>query len=277
MAEHGDDWLSRTLTDLRKAAGLSQTSAALSAGFEPGAGQVRLSRIETGQFAPTEDEVLRLCDAYGASEAVRSLCLLWTARDTLDAAVSSRVILAGAAGHQRRLAAVEEASRDIRGWQPLLLPGLLQTPEYARAVFSDRLPAAEAEAAVAVRMARKSILDSGRSFTFVISEGALRWSAGPAVMRAQLGRLAEPDTRYRLGVIPQRQVVTTFPVHGFRLFDDRLVVIGKRHGAELIGDQATVRIYVEWFAQLEGLAVFGDEAREVIAAVAASYRAGGEG
>jgi len=277
MAEHGGDWLSRTLTDLRKAAGMSQTSAAVRAGFGSGGGQVRLSRIETGQFTPTEDEVRRLCDAYAAPPALRSLCLLWAARDIRDGGVSSRVILASAAGHQARLGAVEEASQQIRAWQPLLIPGLLQTEDYARAVFSDRLSGAAADAAVAARRARTRILDSGRSFTFVISEGALRWNAGPAVMRGQFAHLAEAAGRYRVGVIAQRQVVTTFPVHGFGLFDDRLVVAGMRHAAVLIGDAASVAEYVAWFAKLEGLAVFGAEAQDVIATVARDYRAHGEG
>ena len=236
MAEHGGDWLSRTLTDLRKSAGLSQTSAALSAGFEPGAGQVRLSRIETGQFAPTEGEVRRLCAAYSAPAATLSLCLLWAGRDVHAEGVSSRVILHGAGEYQARLGAVEEASDEIRVWQPLLVPGLLQTPDYARAVFSDRLHGGAVDAAVAARQARARILDSGRSFTFVISEGALRWSAGPEVMVEQLAHLSAAAGRYRAGVIPQRHTVSTFPTHGFGLFDDRLVVAGMRHASVLMWD-----------------------------------------
>ena len=283
MAEDGGDWLSRTLRDLRRDAGLSQVAAAEAAGFGEGpqhpgsAGQVRLLRIEKGQVRPTEADVRRLCDVYGASPALRSLCLLWTARDTQASAVSSRVILRGAGDYQARLGAAEEASQVIRVWQPLIIPGLLQTEAYARVLFSDRLSGADVDAAVAARQARAAILHSGRSFTFVISEGALRWNAGPAVMRDQLAHLATAANRHVLGVIPQQQEVSTFPTHGFSLFDDRLVVAGMRHASVLIGDAASVAEYVAWFAKLESLAVFGDEVRDVIAAVAREYRAEGEG
>jgi transcriptional regulator with XRE-family HTH domain len=277
LAEHGGDWLSRTLTDLRRAAGLSQTAAAEAAQLGPGAGQVRLSRIETGAFAPTEDEVRRLCDVYRAPAALRALCLLWASRDTHAEGVSSRVILHSAGEYQARLGAVEEASTQIRVWQPLLIPGLLQTPGYARAVFSDRLSGAAVDAAVAAREARRQILGTGREFTFVISEGALHWSAGPGVMREQLAHLSAAAGRYRAGVIPQSHTVSTFPTHGFALFDNRLVVAGMRHASVLIGDAASVAEYVAWFATLEGLAVFGEQAQRVIEAVAKSYRQGGGG
>jgi transcriptional regulator with XRE-family HTH domain len=286
MAKGGGDWLSRTLKDLRTAAGLSQVAAAQAAGFGDGpqhpgsAGQVRLLRIERGHIRPTEDDVRRLCEVYRAPRALRAVCLLWVARDTSASAVSSRVILRNASGYQAQLGEVEQASQVIRVWQPLLVPGLLQTEGYARAVFSDRLSGAAVDAAVASRRARAHILDSGKSFTFVISEGALRWNAGRAVMLDQLAHLAASTNHHRLGVIPQSRVVSTFPVHGFGLFDlspARLVVVGLRHASVLIGDDASVSEYVEWFAKLEGLAVFGDKALDVIAAVARDYRAEGEG
>jgi transcriptional regulator with XRE-family HTH domain len=272
------DFLSRKLTDLRKQAGLSQEAAADAAeiGGPGGAGQVRLSRIETGAHPPTEDEVRRLCTLYRAPRAVRENCLLWAARDTDTAAISARKILGRASEHQTQLGWLEEASSRICVWQPLLIPGLLQTEGYARAVFSDRLSGAAAERAVAARLARASILASDREFTFVVSEGALRWSAGPAVMREQLTHLAEATGRYRVGIISQARTVTTFPVHGFALFDDGQVVIGLRHATELVGDPVGVAEYVAWFIRLEELAVFGKEAQQVIQDVAASYRAVGK-
>jgi hypothetical protein len=262
---------------------MTQVAAAEAAGFGEGpqhpgsAGQVRLLRIERGQIRPTEDDVRRLCEVYRAPSALRSLCLLWVAGDSRASAVPARVILRGASKYQGQLGAVEEASQVIRVWQPLLVPGLLQTEDYARAVFSDRMSGAAVEAAVTARRARTSILDSGRSFIFVISEGALRWNAGRAVMLDQLSHLATAANHHTLGIIPQHQAVTTFPVHGFGLFDDRLVVIGLRHASVLVGDDASVAEYVAWFAKLEALAAFGDKARDVIATVARDYRAEGEG
>jgi len=278
MARDGD-WLSRTLRELREAVGLSQTAAAATArlGATPAAGQVRLARIETGTFQPTTAEVERLCAAYRAPAAVLSLCLLWASRDTREGGVSSRVILASAGEHQSRLGAVEEASHRICVWQPLLIPGLLQTEGYVRAVFSDRLRGSALDTAVAARMGRAPILASDREFTFVISEGALRWSAGPEVMAEQLTALAAAATHQRIGIVPQAQSVDTFPTHGFGLFDDRLVLVGLRHAAVLVGDPESVAEYVAWFAKLEALAAFGEDARQVIKTIARDYQAKGGG
>ncbi len=41
----------------------------------------------------------------------------------------------------------------------------------------------------------------------------------------------------------------------------------------LIGDEASVAEYVAWFAKLKSLALFGDEVRDVITAIAHEYRA----
>lgn len=285
MAEDKRDWLSRTLTDLRTAAGLSQVAAATAAGFGEGpqhpgsAGQVRLVRIERGQLRPTEDDVRRLCRVYRTSAALEAVCLLWVASDTRTSAVPARVILRDASKYQGQIGAIEDAAHVCRYWQPLLIPGLLQTRDYMRAVFSDRMSGAAVEAAVTARLARTSILDSGKPLTFIVSEGALRWNAGPAVMREQLAHLAAVANHHRVGVIPQRQTVTTFPVHGFGLFglpSGPLVTIGLRHATVLVGDEPSVAEYAEWFARLEGLAVFGDEVRDVIATAAREYRAEGE-
>lgn len=273
MAQHGGDWLSRTLTDLRKDAGLSQTAAAEAAGIS---GQVRLSRIESGTFPPTEDEVRRLCTAYRAPAAIRDNCLLWASRDTPAWSISARKILTGAGKHQAQLGQLEAASQEILIWQPLIIPGLLQIEGYARAVFSDRLSGSALDTAVTARLAQADILDSARTFGFIVPEGALRWNAGPDVMPEQLAHLAAVANHHRVGVIPQRQVVNTFPTHGFGLFNRRQVVVGLRHGAELVGDPEGVAEYVSWWDKLAALAVFGDEVRDVIATVAREYRAESE-
>jgi uncharacterized protein DUF5753 len=79
----------------------------------------------------------------------------------------------------------------------MLIPGLLQTPEYARyrALEAVRLHGADpdgVEAVVAARMRRQEVLyDTTKPFTFVITEAALRYLLCPqSAMLAQLDRLA---------------------------------------------------------------------------------------
>ena len=58
--ERGQDWLSATLRDLRKAAGLS----GMEAGRRLGTSQRRISNIETGRFVPREEEIRALAKLY---------------------------------------------------------------------------------------------------------------------------------------------------------------------------------------------------------------------
>ncbi|GAB2936433.1 helix-turn-helix transcriptional regulator [Micromonospora polyrhachis] len=89
---------------------------------------------------------------------------------------------------------IERAARVLRWFEPLLVPGLLQTEEYARAVLSHSrlLTDDEVEQRTASRMERQSILndDSPPQFIAVIDGGVLRRRAGSRdIMRRQCERL----------------------------------------------------------------------------------------
>jgi transcriptional regulator with XRE-family HTH domain len=272
MAGQGHDWISSTLRDLRVAAGLSQTAAAQAAGKS----QAGIARIEAGQFVPRESEVRELCRAYRAPAAVRQQ-LIQAAKDLREETTSARIAIqrGGAWRLQERIRRIEEVSAEIRSFQPALVPGLLQTEDYARAVFAQGgdIAGEDLDRSVAARMARQEALTSSRRFTFVISEGALRWQAiSPAVMVGQLERLAELAGRLRIGVIPWTRAVDTFPVGGFELYDAREVTVGTWTGTSFIASPRDVTDYVRLFGALEALAVFGKAAVEVFERVASEYR-----
>lgn len=106
---------------------------------------------------------------------------------------------------QRGYAELEAGCADIREYSPVIVPGLLQTPGYARvrivssrplmagASESDRTPTEDPETEVAARLARQSLLtrdvDPPR-YMAVLEEAALSRRAGPPdVLRAQLNQL----------------------------------------------------------------------------------------
>jgi transcriptional regulator with XRE-family HTH domain len=97
----------------------------------------------------------------------------------------------------RDLAHLEARAVELQLYSPLTIPGLLQTPEYARALFQMRRPAHTAddvERGVAARMARKAVFDRDPApeFSFVQDEWTLRRRlGGRAVMRRQLEHLLE--------------------------------------------------------------------------------------
>ena len=109
----------------------------------------------------------------------------------------------------RPFAGYEAEARSLRMFEHVLVPGLLQTPEYARAVLATRprTTADELEALVAARLSRQVILDRKDPplLWVLLDEGVLHRPVGtPAVMHAQLLRLAELcDAPYvSLQVIP---------------------------------------------------------------------------
>jgi Predicted transcriptional regulator len=263
------DALSRLLRRLRTEAGLSANSASKLA---RGVSQSGLSRYERGLIVPSVEQATELARVYGASPADRAE-LLRMVRDLRErTSVPAKVILRRG-GLQERIKRIENGSIHLRTFQPLLIPGLLQTPAYQRAVFAsggDMTPDAQA-AEVAARTERQTIVGDGQhQVTVVVPEAALRWQlGGPEVMVEQLRHLIDRSRLpgVRVGVIPWRSAVDLAPTHGFDLFDERAVLVGIETAATFLTNPVDVAVFVKQFGQLEALAVFDDEARQVIAAV----------
>ena len=95
---------------------------------------------------------------------------------------------------------------------------------------------------------------------------------GPVdVLRAQLHHVVSLSTlaTVRLGVIPWTAEVREVPLHGFHVYDDRLVVVGLETSTATFTDPRDVGRYLELFDALAQSAVFGDAARAVITGIAA--------
>ncbi|WP_431931180.1 helix-turn-helix domain-containing protein [Micromonospora sp. RP3T] len=105
----------------------------------------------------------------------------------------------------RPWADLEQDATSLRSYQPLLVPGLLQTEEYARAVLGTGalLPPAEVEEIVASRIARQRVLDRDDppQLVAVINEVVLRRPVGDgSVMAGQLRHLAAVAEREHVQV-----------------------------------------------------------------------------
>jgi Domain of unknown function (DUF5753) len=90
----------------------------------------------------------------------------------------------------------EAAARALRWFEPLVVPGLLQTEDYARAILSTRVGDSEddIEEMVEARMHRQAILDRDKPpmLWVIMDEGVLRRNVGgPGMMKEQLGKLAD--------------------------------------------------------------------------------------
>jgi transcriptional regulator with XRE-family HTH domain len=189
--------LGARLRRLRQAAGITRDSA----GDAIRSSGSKISRLELGRtgFKPRDVSDLLTLYGVGDDDAERSI-LLGLARQANDADWwhdYSDVLPAWFAPYL----GLEQAASIIRGYEVAFIPGLLQTPDYARAVvrLRDGVSEAEAEQRVALRMRRQQVLDrpSPPRLWVVIDETALRRPiGGRAVMLAQVDHLIQTS---RLG------------------------------------------------------------------------------
>ncbi|MFI6328300.1 Scr1 family TA system antitoxin-like transcriptional regulator [Micromonospora chersina] len=104
---------------------------------------------------------------------------------------------------------IEREAVSLRWFESLVLPGLLQTEAYARAVLNGGglIPRADVERHLAARLARQNVLrrDSPPQFTAVVDEAVLRRPVGgPETMREQLLAVVEAcaEPHIRVHVVP---------------------------------------------------------------------------
>jgi transcriptional regulator with XRE-family HTH domain len=184
--------LGRYLRELRNQNGLTIKRAAAELEWS----EVKIWRIETGQVAMRSLDVQGMCQFYGA-DAELTQALMGLAKETKARGwwhAYGDVIPEGFDVY----IGLEEAAAAIDWYESDLIPGLLQTEDYARAVIKIDKPdvgSDEIDRRVQVRIGRQRLLTRASFPThlrIVLDETILRRPVGgPLVMSAQLRRLAE--------------------------------------------------------------------------------------
>lgn len=258
--------LAATLRSLRDDSGLSGQQLADRLGWS----QSKVSKIENGRTRPSVEDVAAWTSATGAGrEQADELA-------SLAETVATQVHSWRARGHgslaQRHgtIAEAERATPTLRVFQPAVVPGLLQTADYARHVMA-LLEATDDEVAAAVtaRMERQSVLYQDKQFRFVLTEGALRWRPGPAsMMLAQYDRLLNLATlpNVSIGVLPFDVPAPALYTNGFQLFggDDPFVLVETMTTELHLREEQDLEHYAVVFEQLSAAARSGDDAVSVI-------------
>lgn len=235
-----------------------------------------VSRTETGSRRPKTDEVLALCALYGVSGELRDR-LVQKANENYDEVLG----LPSGDEYSDQLANVivlENEAAAVTEYGPTVIPGLLQTADYARALFStvDRTQA-EVERRIATRMARQALLTrtNGPQLYFIVDELALyRRVGGTEVMREQLEYLAESvrSSSAHIRVLP-----TTAGAHPgldgpFITYEfgalDPYVHLENRKGGVFLSDPEETGEYRDVCARLHALAHGREESAELIRSVA---------
>ena len=263
--------LADELRSLRAAAGLSGERLSQQLGWV----QSKVSKIETLKQMPTEEDVAAWVRATGApgETAAELLAMLRRARveyaDWKDAYRRS-----GADGVQADILALESESVRIAEFQPSLIPGLLQTADYAREFLhlpswqeSFGVDDEEIERMIATRLQRQQALyEHGKQVQIVLLEGALRCRVVSApTLAGQLDRLIAISglSTLELGIIPFEAPVPVFPLSGFRLYDD-LVIVESIVGEQQLSDADDVARYEKYLELLREAASTGHEAAAII-------------
>jgi hypothetical protein len=250
-----------------------------------GTSQSKVSRIELGTAIPSLPEVTAWASALGASTGVHD-SLIALAEAAFTEAQSWRDASRRRPHAQDEIRVLESRTRMLRTFQPSVVPGLLQTAEYARRVFSffpATLAASDIPAAVAGRLNRQlALYETDRNFSFLITEAALRWRPGPPeLMVAQLDRIASVSTldNVSVGVIPLGAQAVTTLTHTFVIYEgrdeqDTLVEVDTIHAQLLVKRPGDVALYRQRWQRLTQMALAGEDAREFISGLSAGLKGG---
>jgi transcriptional regulator with XRE-family HTH domain len=155
-----------------------------------------ISKIETGKATPTLEFAEDCDEQFGTHGSMYRLATMVRR-------------LAAYPSWLRPFVEAERVAHTLRNWQPILIPGLLQTEEYARALIGE-WPGLTEERQVELlraRMERQSILGRNEPPTmwFVLAENVLHYEVGDReVMDEQLSHLIEIShhTHVNLQVVP---------------------------------------------------------------------------
>ncbi|WP_336050682.1 helix-turn-helix domain-containing protein [Streptomyces sp. CA2R101] len=261
--------LGKRLREIRKDSGLTARALAAAAGWH----ESKSSRLENGRTPPSDADIrtwTRICDAESQAPD-----LIATARGIDGMYVEwRRLESAGLKRAQESVRPLFERTHWFRFYQSWVIPGLLQTEDYTRAILntvaSVRDTPGDTDEAVAARMERQRVLyTGGRRFVFLMEEWVLRTVIGDsATMVSQLGHLngmtATPSLS--LGVIPMGVVRgNAWPCESFSLYDEKQVSCELVSAGLTVKQPSEIAEYAKTFTELADIAVYGAAARKLIA------------
>ena len=238
----------------------------------------KVSRLESGHRGAREDDIARLCELLEVDDEQRGR-LAKLAREGRQRAKWQPAGLP-----YSEYVGLEAEATSISDYGLGVVPGLLQTGDYARAVARSLTPSlvpSVVERRVAGRMARQALLTGDRPprFVAVVDESVLHRTVGnPSIMRTQLEHLLDlgelPSVTLRVipydaGALPSNN---KFIMLGFSLPDlPDLVYIEELTGERFLDDPDEVEVYNTTFRTLLNLAAAADVTREIISSNLANY------
>ncbi|MFI5978068.1 helix-turn-helix domain-containing protein [Streptomyces sp. NPDC051452] len=273
----GREALGVRLRELRTEAGLQGKDLAERLGWQ----RSKVSRLENGKQTATAADL----EAWAlALDAPGELADLHSRLRGLESQQRSwrRQLATGHRAVQDRYVAEYRRTSTVRGYEATVIPGLFQTPGYARhlLILNAELMQSprDTDEAVNARMRRQEVLYEGdKAFRVLIWEGALHALVGPSeVMAGQLDRLIGLIglPQIELGIVPFGVRLKLSPKHGFWIFDEQRVVVETINTEFTLESAEDVALYGRVWDRLEEAAVCGQQARRLIGQARASLDLG---
>ncbi|WP_019548149.1 helix-turn-helix domain-containing protein [Streptomyces sulphureus] len=265
--------LGARLNEMRAEAGLTTRQLAERCGWT----HSKVSKLENGRQTATGADLESWTRATGRLDDLVELRGRLRGLETTYRSWR-RQLAAGHRAVQELNVAQEREAEHIRLFEPAIIPGIFQTPEYARCVLTDvserHGKARDIEAGVRARMRRQDVLyEPGHRVEAIIWEAALYVArCAPEGMAAQLDRLLGLIglESVQLGVVPLGKRLRLSPKHGFWVIDDGLVVADTWNAEMWLDTAEDIALYVKIWDELTGAALYDADARRLIARARAS-------
>ncbi|MGH4019889.1 MAG: helix-turn-helix domain-containing protein [Pseudonocardiaceae bacterium] len=241
----------------------------------------KVQRIETRSYAPQPAEVEHLAAVYDVP-ADEAAALVRMAREARQKGWWQTSPIPKP--HQT-LVGLEQAATTVRQFELALVPGLLQTSDYARALMAAIEPATPPEVLenlVAARMIRQQVLTrpDPLEFQVILSEALLRWPVGGRrVWRGQMERLVETTGEPNLTVQvlpfaagPHPGMEGAFTILTLPELASDVGYVEGQTGSIYLESQDDVRRCTMRFAVLSSLALSPTDSVELISTILAEYQ-----
>ena len=242
----------------------------------------KVSRLETGQRGATARDIRDLCDIYGVAEPAERTRMAKLAAEGKQQGWWQAYELDNFATY----VGLEEAATTIKQYQSTAMPGLLQTPAYARATAEVLIPQVSqtrVDEFVEVKLRRQQGVltkEPPLQFSVVVDEAVLHRAVGGAAgMKAQLDHLMELTKirSVKIQVIPYSvgahpAMDSTFTILEFGESVPSVVYVEGLVGWIYVERAQDIARYERVFDHLSTIALSPQESIELVAKVSANYR-----
>jgi transcriptional regulator with XRE-family HTH domain len=259
----------------RDAAGMKQAQVAHAMDWSPS----KVIRIERGDVSVSTNDLKALLDYYGVKDQKKINELLALAKSSRGTSFYDQygdIVMPGF----KEYLAYEVSASVIRLYEPLLIPGLLQTEEYARGIFAGmaQFGSVRADRLWALRQHRQDTVNRANppEILYVLDEAALRRHIGGRnIMRRQLERLKDFATEAHISiqVLPFTRGAHSGLYGAFVLLEfsdpalDDLVHLETISQVTVRDDTEVIARYVDRFEQLQALSLSTTESVDFLTAL----------